>query len=178
MKKMKLNIQLFAGSVSIGTITETTDINTNQSTFSIPATMTTSGQTFNNDDAYMTLQWRYSGGSWTTISKKTFGISTNSSKTKSWSLTLTHEDDGTLPDIQFRVKWYITSSTNGTTGAKTYSPTTIPRASEIDSATSGTTRYYPTIICFIKDFGFSVICEGATVPHIYFLLSKETIIFC
>lgn len=154
MKKMKLNIQLFAGSVSIGTITETTDINTNQSTFSIPATMTTSGQTFNNDDAYMTLQWRYSGGSWTTISKKTFGISTNSSKTKSWSLTLTHEDDGTLPDIQFRVKWYITSSTNGTTGAKTYSPTTIPRASEIDSATSGTTRYYPTIIWTPKSYTF------------------------
>ena len=146
MNKIKLNIQLFAGSVSIGTITETTDIDTNQSTFTIPATMTTSGSTYNNDDAYMTLQWRYSGGSsWTTISKKTFGISTNSNKTKSWTLSLTHEDDGTLTDVQFRVQWYITSSTNGTTSTKTYSPITIPRASEIDSITDGTTPYYPTI---------------------------------
>lgn len=143
---MKLNIQLFAGSVSIGTITETTDIDTNQSTFTIPATMTTSGSTFNNDDAYMILQWRYSGeNNWTTISKKTFGISANSSKTKSWTLSLTHEDDGTLTDVQFRVQWHITSSTSGTSSTKTYSPTTIPRASEIDNITDGTTSYYPTI---------------------------------
>ena len=159
MNKIKLNIQLFAGSVSIGTITETTDIDTNQSTFTIPATMTTSGSTFNNDDAYMTLQWRYSGGSsWTTISKKTFGISTNSSKTKSWTLTLTHNDDGTLDELQFRVQWYITSSTSGTSSTKSYTPTTIPRASEITSITNGTTVYNPTIIWtpLSSDFKYKV----------------------
>lgn len=155
MNKMKLNIQLFAGSVSIGTITETTDINTNQSTFTIPATMTTSGSTYNNDNAYMTLQWRYSGGSsWTTISKKTFGISQNSSKTKSWTLSLTHNDDGTLTDVQFRVQWYITSSTSGTSSTKTYTPTTIPRASDIDSITDGTTDYKPTVKWTPKNSNF------------------------
>ncbi len=152
---MKLNIQLFAGSCSIGTITETTDINTNQSTFTIPATLTTSGSTYNNDNAYMTLQWRYSGGSsWTTISKKTFGIGQNSSKTKSWTLSLTHEDDGTLTDVQFRVQWYITSSTSGTSSTKTYSPTIIPRASDIDSITNGTTPYNPTIVWTPKNSSF------------------------
>lgn len=143
---MKLNIQLFAGSVSIGTITETTDINTNQSTFTIPATMTTTGTTYNNDNAYMTLQWKYaSSSSWTSLSKQTFGIGKNSSKTKSWTLTLDHNADGTLENINFRVKWYITDSTNGTTGTTTKTPTTIPRASTIDSVTGGTTPYYPTI---------------------------------
>lgn len=143
---MKLNIQLFAGSCSIGTITETTDINTNQSTFTIPATLTTSGSTYNNDDAYMTLQWKYASGSdWTIISKKTFGIGQNTSKTKSWSLTLTHNADGTLENVNFRVKWYITSSTNGTSSTKTATPTTIPRASSIDSMNNATTQDYPTI---------------------------------
>ena len=127
---MKLNIQLFAGSVTIGTITETTDINTNQSTFTIPATLTTSGATFNNDDAYMTLQWKYaSASSWTSLSKKTFGIGQNTSKTKSWSLSLTHEPDGSLEKLNFRVKWYVTSSTNGTSSTKSFTPDDIPRAS-------------------------------------------------
>ena len=137
---MKLNIQLFGGSVSIGSVTETTDVSTNKSTFTIPATMTTTGQTFNDSDAYMTLQWRYSGGStWTNISKKTFGISTNSNKTKSWTLALTHNDDGTLGNVQFRVQWYITNSTNGTSSTKTVTPTTIPRAAIIASANDTTT---------------------------------------
>ena len=155
MKKMKLDIQLFNGSVSIQTITETTDINTNQSTFTIPAKMTTSGETFNNDDAYMTLQWKYASDSeWTTISKKTFGISKESKVTKSWSLTLTHKSDGTLENVNFRVKWYITNSTNGTTGTTTKTPTTIPRASDIDSITNGTTPYNPTIVWTPKNSSF------------------------
>ena len=134
MEKMKLNIQLFNGSVAIQTITETTDIYTNQSTFTIPAKMTTTGSTYNNSNAYMTLQWKYaSDSSWTSLNKQTFGIGKSSSKTKSWTLTLTHNNDGTLEDINFRVKWYITDSTNGTTGVTTYTPTTIPRGSEFDT---------------------------------------------
>lgn len=193
MNKMKLNIQLFAGSVSIGTITETTDINTNQSTFTIPATMTTSGSTYNNDDAYMTLQWRYSGGSsWTTISKKTFGIGQNSSKTKSWTLSLTHNNDGTLTNVQFRVQWYITSSTSGTSSTKTVTPTTIPRASDIDSITDGTTTYSPTIIWTPKNENFkfkvkytcgtnektsSLISPNTTSPYTYNSLSVDHTMF-
>lgn len=130
MKKMKLDIQLFNGSVAIQTITETTDINTNASTFTIPAKMTTTGATYNNSNASMTLQWKYaSASSWTTISKQTFKIGKNSSVTKNWTLSLTHNADGTLENVQFRVQWYITDSTNGTTGATTFTPTTIPRAS-------------------------------------------------
>lgn len=142
---MKLNIQRFAGSVSIGTITQSKDINNNKSTFTIPATMTVSGQTFNNDNAYMTLQWGFPASGWNTISKKTFGIGQNTSKTKSWSLTLEHNDDGTLSNIEFRVKWYVTSSTNGTTSTTVFSPDTIPRASGIDSMNNATTQDYPTI---------------------------------
>lgn len=134
MEKMKLNIQLFNGSVAIQTITETTDIYTNQSTFTIPAKMTTTGSTYNNSNASMTMQWKYeSDSSWTSLNKQTFGIGKSSSKTKSWTLTLTHNNDGTLENVQFRVKWYITDSTNGTTGATTYTPTTIPRGSEFDT---------------------------------------------
>ena len=134
MEKMKLNIQLFNGSVAIQTITETTDIYTNQSTFTIPAKMTTTGSTYNNSNAYMTMQWKYeSDSSWTSLNKQTFGIGKSSSKTKSWTLILTHNNDGTLENVQFRVKWYITDSTNGTTGATTYTPTTIPRGSEFDT---------------------------------------------
>ena len=139
MKKMKLDIQLFNGSVSIqsGSITETTDINLNQSTFTIPAKMTTSGATYNNDNAYMTMQWKYaSASSWTTISKQTFGIGKDTSKTKTWTLTLTHNPDGTLENLNFRVQWYITNSTNGTTGTTTVAPTTIPRASQPTASTS------------------------------------------
>ena len=132
MNKMRLNIQLFGGSCSIGTITETTTgADTNQSIFSIPATLSRTGSTHNNDNAYMTMQWKYaSASSWTTISKQTFGLPTSkTSVTKTWSLTLTHADNGTLENVQFRVQWYITDSTKGTTGATTFTPTTIPRAS-------------------------------------------------
>lgn len=146
MEKMKLDIQLFNGSVAIQTITETTNIDTNQSTFTIPAKMTTTGATYNNSNASMTLQWKYaSASSWTSISKQTFKISKNSSVTKSWTLTLTHNDDGSLENVQFRVSWYITDSTNGTTGATTFTPTYIPRKSDIQSITSGTTDYAPVL---------------------------------
>lgn len=146
MKKMKLDIQLFNGSVAIQTITETTNIDTNQSTFTIPAKMTTTGATYNNSNASMTLQWKYaSASSWTSISKQTFKIGKNSSVTKSWTLTLAHNDDGSLENVQFRVSWYITDSTNGTTGATTFTPTYIPRKSDIQNITSGTTDYAPTL---------------------------------
>lgn len=129
---MKLNIQLFAGSCSIQSINETTDIDTNQSTFTIAARLSRSGTTHNNDNAYMTLQWKYaSDSSWTSLSKQTFTLPTSVNyRERTWTLTLTHNDDGSLANVQFRVKWYITDSTNGTTGATTFTPTTIPRASQ------------------------------------------------
>ena len=146
MKKMKLDIQLFNGSVAIQTITETTDINTNQSTFTIPAKMTTTGETHNYSNASMTMQWKYaSAESWTSLNKQTFSINKSSNVTKSWTLTLDHNPDGTLENVQFRVKWYITDSTNGTTGATTFTPTTIPRASQ------------PTLNYSSREFGQSVV---------------------
>ena len=146
MKKMKLNIQLFGGSVAIQTITETTDIDTNQSTFTIPAKMTTTGETHNYSNASMTMQWRYEGAeSWTSLNKQTFSINKSSKVTKNWTLTLTHNDDGSLSNVQFRVSWYITDSTKGTTGATTFTPTYIPRKSDIQSITSGTTDYAPVL---------------------------------
>ena len=144
---MKLNIQLFSGSCSIREITETTDIDTNASTFTITARLSRSGTTHNNDNAYMQLQWKYaSSNDWTNLSKQSFGLPTSVSyRDRSWTLTLTHNADGTLENINFRVKWYITDSTNGTTGATTKTPTTIPRKSDIQSITSGTTDYAPTL---------------------------------
>lgn len=143
---MKLNIQLFGGSVVIQTITETTDIDTNQSTFTIPAKMTTTGETHNYSNASMTMQWKYEGAeNWTSLNKQTFSINKSSKVTKSWTLTLTHNDDGSLSNVQFRVSWYITDSTKGTTGATTFTPTYIPRKSEIQSITSGTTDYAPVL---------------------------------
>ena len=146
MKKMKLDIQLFNGSVVIQTITETTNIDTNQSTFTIPAKMSTTGETHNYSNASMTMQWKYaSANSWTSLNKQTFSINKSSSVTKSWTLTLTHNDDGSLENVQFRVSWYITDSTKGTTGATTFTPTYIPRKSDIQSITSGTTDYAPVL---------------------------------
>ncbi len=143
---MKLNIQLFGGSVVIQTITETTNIDTNQSTFTIPAKMTTTGETHNYSNASMTMQWRYEGAeSWTSLNKQTFSINKGSNVTKNWTLTLTHNDDGSLSNVQFRVSWYITDSTKGTTGATTFTPTYIPRKSDIQSITSGTTDYAPVL---------------------------------
>lgn len=143
---MKLNIQLFGGSVVIQTITETTDIDTNQSTFTIPAKMTTTGETHNYSNASMTMQWRYEGADdWTSLNKQTFSINKSSKVTKNWTLTLTHNDDGSLSNVQFRVSWYITDSTKGTTGATTFTPTYIPRKSDIQSITSGTTDYAPAL---------------------------------
>lgn len=152
---MKLNIQLFAGSVSIQTIVESTIISYNQSIFTIEAKMTTTGATYNNDNAYMTLQWKYaSSSSWTSLSKQTFGIGQSSSKTKSWTLTLEHNLDGTLEDINFRVKWYITDSTNGTTSTTTRTPTPIPRASEIDSVYATSIPSYPHLTFTPKSSSF------------------------
>lgn len=147
MKKMKLDIQLFNGSCSITNITETTDINTNQSTFTITAKTSATGSTYNaQKGAYMTAQWKYASGSeWTSLTQQKFSISKDSSVSKSWTLTLTHNDDGTLENINVRIKWYITSSTKGTTGATTFTPTYIPRKSDIQSITSGTTDYAPAL---------------------------------
>ena len=131
MKKMKLDIQLFNGSCSIQSITETTNINTNQSTFTITAKTSVTGATYNGQKgAYMTAQWKYASASeWTSLTQQKFSISKESSVTKSWDLILDHNADGTLENINVRIKWYVTSSTNGTTGATNVTPTTIPRAS-------------------------------------------------
>lgn len=147
MKKMKLDIQLFNGSCSITSITETTNINTNQSTFTITAKTSATGSTYNGQKgAYMTAQWKYASASeWTSLTQQKFSISKESSVSKSWDLTLDHNADGTLANINVRIKWYISSSTNGTTGASNVTPTTIPRASQ------------PTLNYSSREFGQSVV---------------------
>ena len=142
MKKMKLNIQLFGGSVSINGVSETVNQSANTSSFNITATMSTTGTTHNYDNADMEVQYKLvSDNTWHGLGLQTFGIGKSSSVTKSWDLNdVTHNNDGTLEDIQFRVNWYITSSTWGTTGITTYTPTSIPRGSKFDTSIWGTTQ--------------------------------------
>lgn len=127
---MKLNIQLFGGVCTIESINETTDISTNASTFSIDVSLSSTGSTYNNSNASMELQWKYaSEGTWHGLGRQTFSLPKTSTRTKNWTMSLTHNQDGTLEEIQYRVDWYITNSTNGVTGITSYTPTTIPRGS-------------------------------------------------
>lgn len=127
---MKLNIQLFGGVCTIDAINQAPDITTNKSTFTITATLTSTGSTYNNSNADMEVQYKFaSEGTWHGLGLQKFSLPKNSSVTKNWTFTQAHNADGTLEELQFRVNWYITSSTWGTTGVTSYTPTTIQRGS-------------------------------------------------
>ena len=126
MNRKKLDIQLFASGASctvtvsevVGSATE------NTSTFTIKATVKTGSQTYNYSNAY--VQGSYSGGASGSLSKQTFSINKSSSVSKSWTVTINHNPDGSLGDITFSIRFYVTDSSNGTT-TKTVTPTRIAR---------------------------------------------------
>ena len=126
MNKKKLDIQLFGSGASctvtvsevVGSATE------NTSTFTIKATVKTGSQTYNYSNAY--VQGSYSGGASGSLSKQTFSINKSSSVSKSWTVTINHNADGSLGDITFSIRFYVSNSSNGTT-TKTVTPTRIAR---------------------------------------------------
>jgi hypothetical protein len=126
MKKMKLNIQLFGSGASCSvTVSETVGSATeNTSTFTISAKVSTGSQTYNHSSAY--VSGSYSGGASGSLSKQSFSINKSSSVTKSWTVTIPHNADGSLGDITFSIRYYVTDSSNGTT-TKTVTPTRIAR---------------------------------------------------
>ena len=126
MKKMKLNIQLFASGASCSvTVSETVGSATeNTSTFTISAKVSTGSQTYNYSSAY--VSGSYSGGASGSLSKQSFSINKSSSVTKSWTVTIPHNADGSLGDITFSIRYYVTDSSNGT-ATKTVTPTRIAR---------------------------------------------------
>lgn len=128
---MKLNIQKFAGNGCAVSVSETTDIATNTSTFTITATVTTNSTTYNQTASGAYVQGSYSGGASGSLSKQSFKIAKSSSVTKTWTISgIPHNSDGTLGQITFSVYWYLTSSTSGTT-TKSIQPATIPRYATI-----------------------------------------------
>lgn len=143
MDKLKLDIQYFANATCTLTVKETVNKTGNSSTFTITGKVTTGSQTYNSS-AYM--KGSYSGGATGTLSKKTFSISKSDSVSKSWEITVNHDSDGTLDDIEFTLDWYVTSSnTSHGTVTKTVSPTDIPRKATITTADNFTDEEDPII---------------------------------
>lgn len=150
MNNMILNYKRFGASCSVS-LSETIDINNNTSTIKITAKVSTDSKSYNTGGgAY--VSGSYSGGASGTLSKQTFSISKSSSVSKSWTITVPHNGDGTLSSIKFSIKYYVTSSTNGTV-SKSISPTVIPRTTGIGdiSATIGSAKtitIYPASTSF------------------------------
>lgn len=143
MEKMKLDLQFFANASCEVSVIETINQAGNYSTFKVTAKLTTGSQTYNSA-AYM--QGSYSGGASGTLSKRTFSIGKSDSHSETWEIKVYHKSDGTLPNIKFSIKWYVTSSntSNGTT-TKTITPTFIPRKANLTSAPNFNDEENPTI---------------------------------
>ena len=152
---MKLNIQLFASGTINGSSTasncdcqikweSTSNISTNSSSVTATVQIKKSGSssttgTFSGKVTIDGTQYSiskkfspYNWGSWATVGSKTVTINHNNDGTKSISISCNITNTGT--------------SMAGTyTASGTAALDTIPRASEIDSVSPGTTPYYPTI---------------------------------
>lgn len=121
MKKMKLNIQRFAVSLSITGNDGNISIPANTSYISGTITISTSGQTHNYDSAY----YQINGGP-----AQYFGIGYNETKTFSYQLgPYGHNPDGSLGNQTVSVYVRITSSST-TSGSISVPMQTIPRASQ------------------------------------------------
>ena len=138
---MKLNIQLLGGVCTIDDITQARDLDNNTSTFTITATLTSTGSSYNNSNADMEVQYKFTTeDTWHGLGLQKFALPKTSSRTKQWTALLAHNTDGSLGELQFRVNWYITSSTWGSTGITTFTPQSIPRGSQFDTSIWTTTQ--------------------------------------
>ena len=138
---MKLNIQLFGGVCTIDDITQARDLDNNTSTFTITATLTSTGSSYNNSNADMEVQYKFTTeDTWHGLGLQKFALPKTSSRTKQWTALLAHNTDGSLGELQFRVNWYISSNTWGSTGITTFTPQSIPRGSQFDTSIWTTTQ--------------------------------------
>lgn len=127
---MKFNIQLFGGVCTIDSIVQERDLDNNTSTFTITATLTSTGSSYNNSNADMEVQYKFTTEeTWHGLGLQKFALPKTSSRTKTWTMLLSHNTDGSLGELQYRVNWYISSSTWGSTGVTTFTPQSIPRGS-------------------------------------------------
>ena len=121
MKKIKLNIQKFAVSVSVTGNDGNVNVSANTSYISGTITISTSGQTHNYDSAY----YQINGGP-----AQTFGIGYNETKQFSYQLgPYGHNADGSLGNQTVSVYVRITSSSTTSTSISVPMQT-IPRASQ------------------------------------------------
>ena len=133
MNPMKLNIQLFAASVSMISAYET-DIDTanNRSYIQLSIAITTSGQTFNNaGTAYVNATLTGQNNTYS-IPTTYFNISRNSTVTVYSGKIgpFYHNDDGSLNPVQINVSAYVTSNFSPS-GSVTCNMSTIARKSSV-----------------------------------------------
>lgn len=152
MEKMKLNIQLFGLTVTLTSSESAVDdtaINTNQTYVNLAIRVQTTKPTWNGEKtAYYQVTTTSQNNGTQTGNKYKFSIgSSTGSGDKTFNVTLgpfDHNADGTLNDVSISVYVQITSNTH-TTKTKSQAMATIPRASTIQSITSGTTDFAPTL---------------------------------
>lgn len=127
-----IDIQRFGGKCTLSH-TYTQDIATNTSTFTLTATVTTDSSSYNNGGgAY--VKGTYNGGASGSFEQQKFSIGKSKSVSKSWTRTVQHNPDGTIPYISVSIPWHVTSSTKGTASGGFQFPT-IPRYANITNFT-------------------------------------------
>lgn len=135
MEPMKLNIQLFAASVSSISAYETDiDIANNQSYIQLSIAVTTSGQTYNNTgSAYVNATLTGQNNTYS-IPKTNFTIGRNTTKTIYTGKIgpFKHNNDGSLKPVSISVSTYITSNYSPS-GSATCKMSTIARKSSVSA---------------------------------------------
>lgn len=172
MRKMQLNIQLFAasGSISSVTVTNGTAVE-NKSNINYKLTVAVSGDTWNGEkSAYYEPTYTYSvDGVPKSIkgSKVYFSISKNSSKTFPInSPDIPHNTDGTSGGVNISIYIKLTSSTNRTV-TKSVSISTINRPSVLNSfsisiANDETTTITPNFSVYSDSFYNSLVVTAGS----------------
>lgn len=143
MKRMKLNIQLFAGSLSISAYETEVSVTNNTSYVHLTITATTSSSTYNNSgNAYVNATLTGQNNT-ISIPKTYFTIGKGKTVTVYDANVgpFAHNADGTLNAVSISASSYITSSTQPTASA-TCSMSTIPRTTSCPSVSApiGTTK--------------------------------------
>ena len=156
MEPMKLNIQLFAASVSSISAYETDiDVANNRSYIQLSISITTTGETFNNaGTAYVNATLTGQNNTYS-IPTTHFNISRNTTKVVYSGKIgpFHHNDDGSLNPVSISVSTYITSNYSPS-GSATCNMSTIARESSI-SATNGDIEGSTIITISPKGGGFS-----------------------
>ena len=169
---MRLNIQLFAASGSIGSVTVTNGTPVeNKSTINYKLTVTVSGDTWNGEkSAYYEPTYNYTvNGTSKSVkgSKVYFSISKNSSKTFTInSPYIPHNTDGTSSGVTISMYIRLTSSTNRTV-TKAVSIPTINRPSVLNSfsisiANNETTTITPNFSVYSNSFYNSLVVTAGS----------------